>query len=535
MAAAIVATVMVALVGSLASAPSVDAAELVAAQSSQLVPVPVAERAKRGVTFELRPDTVIYTAAGSAGAREAGDYLATVLRPATGFALPVRQAGASQQGGGAAGVSLLLDGADARTGPQGYELDVTSRAVTIRAAEPAGLFAGVQTLRQLLPTKIENKTAQGGPWTVPGTHILDYPRYAYRGTLLDVARHFFPVETVKKYIDNVARYKINYLHLHLTDDQGWRIAIDSWPQLTTIGGSTGVLGQLPGHYSKADYRAIVDYARQRGITVVPEIEGPGHSQAALASYAELNCDGKARELYTGYLPSPDGIMCVREDITYRFMDEVIGEIAALTPGPYIHIGSDEAHDMPAEDFAYYVGKVTEIVRKHGKKVFGWQEMLSAEEGPQTLGQVWIDGVNNEDVVEAAKNGTKLIMSPADHAYLDMKYTEAQPAFPLGNFWAGPTDVDDAYGWQPDTEMPGVPASAVVGVEAPLWTETVYALEHIEALAFPRVAAIAEIGWSPAATHDWNAFRERLAAQGPRLRTARVNYTLSSAVEWSSCS
>ncbi|MFC4147291.1 beta-N-acetylhexosaminidase [Micromonospora mangrovi] len=526
--AATVAVGTVASIGAAAPAAEVRRAEV---SLNQLVPVPVEVRTAEGAAFELRSGAQIQVTAGAPGATDAGNYLSTLLKPATGFGLPVKSTTADRPGDG---ISLLLGGADPRVGAQGYELDVTRRSVVIRANEPAGLFSGVQTLRQLLPVRIESATRQSGPWTVQSGHILDYPRYAYRGALLDVARHFFPVETVKTYIDNVARYKVNYLHLHLTDDAGWRIAIDSWPKLATFGGSSGVGGQLPGHYSKADFREIVAYAAARGITVVPEIEGPGHSQAALASYAKLNCDGKAKELYTGYVPSPDGLLCVRKAITYKFLDDVIREIAALTPGPYLHIGSDEAHSMAPEDFAYYISKVTPIVRKYGKKLIGWQEMVSAQPG-EAIGQYWINGVNNDEVAAAAAKGTKFIMTPADHAYLDMKYNDAQPAYPLGNVWAGTTEVDDAYNWQPDTELPGVDESAVAGVEAALWTETVFALEHIEALAFPRLLATAEIGWSPKSSHNWDAFAERLAAQGPRLRTARVNYTRAGGVSWAGCS
>ncbi|MCI4065598.1 beta-N-acetylhexosaminidase [Micromonospora sp. R77] len=526
--AATVAVGMVASIGAAAPAAEVRRAEV---SLNQLVPVPVEVRAAEGAAFELRSGAQIQVTAGVPAATDAGTYLATLLKPATGFALPVKSTTADRPGDG---ISLLLGGADPRVGAQGYELDVTRRSVVIRANEPAGLFSGVQTLRQLLPVRIEAATRQSGPWTVQTGHILDYPRYAYRGALLDVARHFFPVETVKTYIDNVARYKVNYLHLHLTDDAGWRIAIDSWPKLATFGGSSGVGGQLPGHYSKTDFREIVAYAAARGITVVPEIEGPGHSQAALASYAKLNCDGKAKELYTGYVPSPDGLLCVRKAITYKFLDDVIREIAALTPGPYLHIGSDEAHSMAPEDFAYYISKVTPIVRKYGKKLIGWQEMVNGQPG-EAIGQYWINGVNNDEVAAAAAKGTKFIMTPADHAYLDMKYNDAQPAYPLGNVWAGTTEVDDAYNWQPDTELPGVDESAVAGVEAALWTETVFALEHIEALAFPRLLATAEIGWSPKTSHNWDAFAERLAAQGPRLRTARVNYTRAGGVSWAGCS
>lgn len=499
---------------------------------SQVVPAPVSVQTEPERTFFLNSYSAIYATAGSADATDAANLVGTLLRPPTGYALPVRSlARGADADRDARGIVLALGGADARTNPEGYELTVTPQAITIRANQRAGLFDGVETLRQLLPAKVESPTAVPGPWAVEGGHILDYPRYGYRGAMLDVARHFFPVATVERYIDDIARYKIDYLHLHLADDQGWRIAVDSWPDLATVGGSTGVLGMLSGYYTKADYQTIVAYAKQHGVTVIPEIEGPAHMNAALASYAGLNCDGVAPAPYTGYVQSPNGDLCVHNAETYTFLDQVIGEIAAMTPGPYFGIGGDETQGLSASDVNYYEGRVAAIVHKYGKQVYGWQESLNSPDASSAVGQFWAPGVNDSQVVSAAQSGAKIVMSPATNAYLDMKYTPDEPAFPVGNSWAGYIEVNTAYNWDPATVLPGLPASSIMGVEAPVWTETVFAIDHIEQLAFPRMAAVAEIGWSPASAHDWTSFSHRLAEQGPRLREARVNYYLSPTVPW----
>src|SRR5262245_54433882 len=329
-----------------------------------VIPAPVAVTPAPGVTFTLGERTAIHTAPGAEGA---GAYLADLLRPPTGLPLPVHATGApgsgsstGLDGGPGGGIWLLLSGPDPAAGDDGYQMDVTAGAVVIRAGSPAGLFAGIQTLRQSLPPEVEGRTKQPGPWTVPGGRTVDRPRFAYRGAMLDVARHFFGVDDVLRFIDYLALYKINYLHLHLTDDQGWRIAIDRWPRLATHGGSTQVGGGAGGYYTKAQYQEIVAYARRHFITVVPEIDLPGHTNAALSAYPELACDGKDRPLYTGTAVGFSAV-CPDKSVTYDFVRDVLAEIAALTPGPYLHIGGDEAETVPATDYAAVVDCVVQIV------------------------------------------------------------------------------------------------------------------------------------------------------------------------------
>jgi len=485
---------------------------------TQVIPTPVSVTPDRHGGFQLTRDTVIRA---DRGAKAVGEYLAGILRPSTGYRLPVVNDRRHS------GISLELGYVSPRLGTEGYELEVGRRGVEIKAKTPAGLFAGVQTLRQLLPAKIESRTKQQGPWQIEGGRIVDYPRFAYRGAMLDVSRHFFSPEEVKRYIDQIAMYKINHLHLHLADDQGWRIEIESWPRLATYGGSTEVGGGPGGYYTKAQYRDLVSYAASRQITVVPEIDMPGHTFAALASYAELNCDGVAPPLYTGIEVGLSSL-CIDKEITYQFVQDVITELAELTPGPYLHLGGDEAHSTTDPDFIKFFNRVLPMVEATGKKVVGWHEFLKATPAASAVPQYWGTGNTNDLVVDAAARGNKILMSPASKAYLDMKYDENTP---LGLSWAGFSEVDDAYDWNPGTFVNGVPESAVLGVEAPLWSETLEISDHIEFMAFPRLPGIAELGWSPWSTHSWPAYRERLAAQAPRWEAAGVNFYRSPQIDW----
>ena len=510
------ATVAVATVG--LATPSSATVKEGRASMTEVIPAPVSVT-PTDATFEVVAETAIQADQDATGVAE---FLAGKLRPSTGFALPVVDVGEP-----AGAVSLLLSGADPQVGDEGYELDVNAEAVTLTANTPAGLFAGVQTLRQLLPAQVEASEPQTGPWTVPGGHILDYPRFEHRGAMLDVARHFFNPDEVKSYLDQLALYKINYLHLHLADDQGWRIEIDSWPNLATYGGSTEVGGGPGGYYTKDQYRDLVAYAAQRHITIVPEIDLPGHTNAALASYAELNCDGIAPPLYTG-TDVGFSSLCIDKEITYQFVADVLRELAELTPGPYLHVGGDEAHSTPEADYIRFFERVLPMVADLGKQVTGWHEFLKATPPTDALPQYWGTTDSNDLVTAAVERGNKVLLSPANKTYLDMKYDENTP---LGLSWAGFIEVADAYGWDPGAYLQNVPESAVLGIEAPLWAETLENSDHIEFMAFPRLPAVAELGWSTAASHDWESFRTRLAQQGPRFTAMNVNYYPSPQIDW----
>ncbi|MFC6061726.1 beta-N-acetylhexosaminidase [Streptomyces ochraceiscleroticus] len=499
-----------------AGRPAADPAPL-----DRVVPAPASVRPAQGA-YRLTDRTAIRVPGATGETKRVAGYLADVLRPSTGYPLPVTTRGGD-------GIVLRL-GAEG-LGEEGYRLTVTGRAVTLSASRPAGLFRGVQTLRQLLPAAAERRTKQPGPWTVAAGTVTDTPRYAYRGAMLDVSRHFFSVEKVKRYIDQLALYKINKLHLHLSDDQGWRIAIDSWPRLTTYGGSTQVGGGPGGYYTKADYQEIVRYAQSRYLTVVPEIDMPGHTNAALASYAELNCDGIAPPLYTGTNVGFSSF-CVPKPVTYDFVDDVLRELAAMTPGPYLHIGGDEAHSTSHEDYVTFMNKVQPVVAKYGKTVIGWHQLTGATPIKGAVAQYWgydaTGAAEKAQVAEAAKKGTRLILSPADRAYLDMKYTKDTE---LGLSWAGYVEARRSYDWDPGAYLAGAPAGSVLGVEAPMWSETLSESDQVEYMAFPRLPGIAELGWSPASTHDWDTYKVRLASQGPRWDAMGIDYYRSPQVPW----
>ncbi|AYG82719.1 Beta-N-acetylhexosaminidase [Streptomyces hundungensis] len=486
----------------------------------QIVPAPASVSAG-GTAYTIAAATPIRVSGGSPEAQRIGDYLAGVLRPSTGYALPVTAAAGDD------GIRLLLGADDDALGDEGYRLTSRGGSLTIAANEPAGLFHGVQTLRQLLPANVEKRTKQSGPWKVAGGTVTDFPRYAYRGAMIDVSRHFFTVDQVERYIDQLALYKINELHLHLSDDQGWRIAVDSWPRLAPYGGQTQVGGAKGGFYTKDDYKAILAHASSRYMEVVPEIDTPGHINAALASYAELNCNGVAPPLYTGTKVGFSSL-CVPKDVTYRFFDDVVREIAALTPGRYVHIGGDEAQSTSKEDYETFMDRAQPVVGKYGKTVMAWHQIVEADPVEGAVAQYWGTLGNEAEVAAAARAGTRLVMSPANRAYLDMKYDAKSP---LGTNWAGYVEVDKSYQWDPDTFVEGVPAEAVLGVEAPIWSETLSTSAQIEYMAFPRLQGIAEIGWSPASTHDWASYKVRLAQQGPRMAALGIAYYRSPLVPW----
>lgn len=491
-----------------------------------LIPKPVSVAAADGF-FTLSPEAAITIAPETARLREIGDYLGERLRASTGYDLRVLDASASSSDGN---ILLTTVGGDPELGEEGYVLSVTPQQITATAYRPAGLFYAVQTIRQLLPAAVESPDEQAGPWTLPEVNIRDYPRYPWRGAMLDVARHFFNVEDVMRYVDLMALYKLNRLHLHLSDDQGWRIMIDSWPDLALYGGSTAVGGDPGGYYTQEEYAAIVAYAQSRYITIVPEIEMPGHTNAALASYAELNCDRQARPLYTG-IEVGFSSLCIQEEATFRFVDDVLGELAALTPGPYIHVGGDEALSTPEDDYVAFMRRVQDIVQAHGKQMVGWGEISRIELSPSSVIQFWDTNpaaVARMTAQMGGREGLHIIMSPGSRAYLDMQY---DPSTPLGLHWAGYIEVRDAYDWDPATLVPGIGEEVIVGVEAPLWTETLRTMADVEYMAFPRLLGIAEIGWSPAAARVWDEYRLRLAAHGPRLQALGVNFYPSPQVEW----
>ncbi len=404
---------------------------------------------------------------------------------------------------------------DSNLGEEGYKLSIQSDGIELSAFQPAGLFYGTQTLRQII-------SAHQSTLKLPAVSITDSPRFTWRGAMLDVARHFFGVEDVKRYIDLISHYKINRLHLHLTDDQGWRIEIKSWPKLTEIGAQTQVNGGGGGFYTQADYQEIVAYAASRYIMVVPEIDTPGHTNAALASYPELNVSEEAPNLYEGTEVGFSSLG-VHMEVTYKFLDDVVRELAEITPAPYSHIGGDETHATPKEDFKTFIKQMQKIVYAHNKIAIGWAEIGEVELNPQTIAQHWQGAAYKG----AKEQGNKFIISPGNKTYLDMKYAEDTP---LGLTWAGLISVKDSYDWEPGSYMDGLEENDILGIEAPLWTETIITMQDIEFMVFPRLPGLAELAWSPKGL-NWDEYKVRLAEHGKHMSKLGINFFKSPDVDW----
>lgn len=518
------------------SISSCQAPNSVKLDEAGIIPIPSSISSSSGV-FELEANSSVQLIGDGEDLSRVGNYLAEKLRPATGYEIPV-----STESG-----DLILELTSGSTSEK-YTVEITSEQVKISSSSPAGVYYGMQTLIKALPVEIENTSKVDAEWIIGNGFIEDQPEFAYRGSMLDVARHFISVEDVKHYIDQMGSLKFNYLHLHLSDDQGWRIEIKSWPKLTEIGGKTEVGGTEGGFFSQEDYVEIVKYAADRFITVVPEIDMPGHTNAALASYAELNPgvnlpDGdfstmsegtidfdildknpEPAELYTG-IEVGFSTFATNKEITYSFVEDVIRELVAITPGPYIHIGGDESHVTEKDDYIYFVERVQEIVAKYGKKSIGWDEIATAKLAPGSVAQFW---TLEENAILAKEQGNQILMSPAKRAYLDMQYDSTSR---LGLHWAAYIELDDSYNWDPATYANGINKSDILGVEAPLWTETIGNRSDIEYMAFPRLAALSEVAWSSNERRNWEDFSKRIAIQGKRWDINGIEFYRSPKVTW----
>jgi hexosaminidase len=474
--------------------------------------------------FRLTPATMIY--AGSERFAFSARFLAEHIGLAIGEQPPRIEVNPSPPAGS---IAILAGPPGMDLGEEGYHISIGSARLEIRAGGPAGAFYGVQTVRQLLPPNWEYGALRPPRPTATGVAlramtIVDRPRFAWRGAMLDVSRHFLTVDEVERYVDLMALHKLNRLHLHLADDQGWRIEIKSWPNLATHGGSTEVGGGSGGYYTQEQYAGLVRYAADRFVTIVPEIDMPGHTNAALASYAELNCDGAARSLYTG-IDVGFSALCVEKEITYKFIHDVVGEIAALTPGPYFHIGGDEVKTLKPELYNAFVERVQGIVQSHGKRMIGWDEIAPTKLLPTSIVQHWRPKTTP---AAAVAKGATVIMSVADRAYLDMKYDAGTP---IGLTWAGVIDVRTSYDWDPAAAAAGVPEGSLLGVEAPLWSETLANIRDVEFMAFPRLAALAEVGWTRQQDRKWTDFRDRLGAQAPRWVALGLSFYRAPEIPW----
>jgi len=490
------------------------------ASIDNIIPIPVSVNPTGGV-FRLKPDSKIYIQPLNSEAEFIGQYLRDNVKSITGFDLTVLKSGGTIAD---ENIYLMIDNNDKLLSEEGYKLIITNSSFILKANRAEGLFRGVQTFIQMLFPLVNRSAIFSDDIQIPTVEIIDYPRFEWRGVMLDVARHFFSVSDVKKLIDRIALYKFNRLHLHLTDDQGWRIQINSWPNLTLHGGSTQVGGGEGGYFTQENYSEIVEYARQRYIIVVPEIDMPGHTNAALASYPFLNCDGVAPELYTG-IKVGFSSLCINKDSTYIFIDDVIREVSQLTPGPYFHIGGDEAMATDSVDYINFIKRVQAIVGSYGKQMIGWEEIAQSRLESNSIVQHWRKA---QLALDGVQQGSKLIMSPSTKVYMDMKYN---PETVLGLSWAAYIEVSDAYNWDPITQIEGLTENDVIGVEAPLWTETIINFSDIEYMLFPRLPGIAEIGWSPANARVWEKYKQRLAYHGAYWKAIGLNFYRSPQIDW----
>ena len=482
-----------------------------------LVPWPFALRFDGG-HFELRNPVYIVTDNTDERIREIGSFLAEILRERTGFAVYVL----SESDGSP---SILLDADNDMPNPEAYSLVATPGGIHIRGTGSEGILWGVQTLRQLLPPEFEDlEGKRRDVWRIPAVTIFDEPRFHWRGSLMDVSRHFFPVEFVKRYIDLLSRYKMNVLHWHLTEDQAWRLEIDQYPRLTEVGAwRTEPDGsRYGGFYTKEEVRDVIEYARVRGVMVVPEIEIPGHSTAALVAYPKLACSGPPEAVPNDWGVFRD-IYCVGKPETFTFLENVLDEVAELFPSPYIHIGGDEVpkdrwrdcepcqeiirrEGLADEDElqAWFIRRIGEHLASRGKTLIGWDEILDGGGVPGSVVQVWRDQAT---VLEAAREGHDVIVSPTSHAYFD--YSPAGlPLEQVYSFDPAPlsfTDEERAH---------------VLGGEANLWSEYI-TTANFDLMAFPRLLAMSEALWSHG-ERDYDDFKQRLDNdQYARLRAMGV--------------
>ena len=444
----------------------------------------------------------------------------------------------SDGGASPTSIVLVLDRAYRDPGGEGYRLVVTERAITIRARRPAGLFYGVETLRQLLRPD----------GTIPVVTVTDAPRFRWRGMHLDVGRHWFPVDFVKRYIDLMARYKLNTFHWHLTEDQGWRIEIRKYPRLTEVGACraetvvrksfdpyVGDGKPYCGFYTQDEVREVVRYARARHITVVPEIEMPGHAVAALASYPELGCGPGPYEVWTRWGVN-ENIYCPGEE-TFRFLQNVLDEVLELFPSTFIHIGGDEApkgvwHRSPmvqrlmylqklkdeAALQSWFIRRIDRYLTERGRRLVGWDEILEGGLAPGATVMSW-RGVQGG--IDAARAGHDVVMTPTSHVYFD--YYQGDPATePLAIGGSVPLELVYSYEPIPDG-LSAAQARHILGAQGNVWTEYMPTTVQVEYMAFPRMLALAEVVWSPRAARDYESFSARLPDRLAELDRLGVNY------------
>ena len=475
------------------------------------------------------------------------DFLAGMLRKSASVPMQVKE----DAGEGRNRIIMIID-TTASEKSEGYTLSVTHRNIVLKSPSAAGLFRGVQTIRQLLPPEVEAEGGLAGEAaaTVPACYIEDAPRFSYRGMHLDVSRHFFTVEEVKRYLDIMALHKFNVFHWHLTDDQGWRIEIKKYPELTTVGSQrsetlVGHGGRPPftfdgtphgGYYTHEQVKEIVKYASDRFITVIPEIEMPGHAVAALASYPWLSCTGKRLDVQTRWGVFDD-VFCAGKDTVFAFLEDVLDEVTGLFPSEYIHIGGDECpkvrwetcpacqkriRDEGLEDEhelqSWFITRMENYLSTLGRKIIGWDEILEGGLAPGATVMSW-RGISGG--IQAARMNHDVIMTPTTHMYLDYYQTEpAGEPLAIGGY----LPLERVYSFEPlPDELTAEEQKYILGLQGNVWTEYISDISHLEYMAFPRAFAISETGWTPAMKKDFEEFLARLEVQKARYDVMKINY------------
>ncbi len=472
-----------------------------------VVPAPVRAERRRGHPFRVTAGTRVVVGDEPA-AVETAVLLATRLGYDLGVPVPVKR---DDGGPGVVELRVVTDcgrlPVSSSLAPdlavEAYRLEVDADRVVVTALDARGLLRGLATLEQLARP---SDTCV----VVPPVLVVDHPRFAWRGLCVDLARHWFGPETLRLLVGLLYSLKLNTLHLHLTDDQGWRLESPSRPSLTEVSGRTAVGGDPGGFLTVGQYGALVTFAAARGITVVPEIDLPGHVNAALHACPDLTPGGEARPAYAGV-----GVGFSRLHLelpaTLPFVTDVLREVAEITPGPYVHIGGDEALTMHAAEYDHLVRHAAGVVTAAGKTLIGWQEVVRTPLPPGSLVQYWDERDSDAAMVAAVDAGARLVLSPASRMYLDMRY---DPTTPMGGDWAGYIDLQRAYEWDPAALLP-VPEEAVAGVEAAIWTENVRTHRDLFGLLLPRLAAAAEVAWSPRSRLDLEGFTHRVRRLTPR--------------------
>ncbi len=510
-----------------------------------IIPEPVQLTAHNGV-FRLSAATVIQT--DNSELEKLGRQFAKWIAPATGWNLPVGKSAAKAPGVIVLKLSKAVKGLQHA---EGYRLSVNPQKIVLEATTEAGIFYGLQTLRQLLPAPIEGIKKTDTDWEIPAVSITDYPRFGWRGLMLDVSRHFFPKEFVKEYIDQMARYKFNVLHWHLTDDQGWRIEIKAYPKLTEVGAwrvyrsgrwwtheppKKEEPASYGGFYTQEEIKEIVAYAKERHIDILPEIDVPGHSLAAIAAYPYLSATGYLTYVNPGskFYNIEDNTLNPADERVYNFLDTVFAEVAALFPFDYIHVGGDEctklfwSRSASVQSFmkekgiktedelqSYFIKRMEKLLATKGKKLVGWDEILEGGLAEEATVMSWRGMAGG---IDAAKMGRNVIMTPAEFAYLDLY--QGDPVLEPDTY--SMLTLKSSYNWNPVPD--NVDDKLILGGQGNLWTESVPTGRHAEYMTWPRSFALAEVFWTPIHKMSWNHFQRKLPQHFQRFDHAGINYS-----------